>query len=658
MAIEKMMMINMVAPLNLMEEVTKKVVLSEKFHPVNALEEINHGNFKITTTADNLDTLIDVNYVRPYSERTDYSKINKEIKSLLEVVGNRKDLGINRQNLIFHYSELENKILELSEKYKELHEEQIIIESKKKELEEYEISLKYISEVDIPMEQFYELKNFEMELYKIRDEKLNILKANYENIPAMVKKVHKGNGYSIIMVLCTKELKIDTDRILNSLNCELINMPPFEYKGTPKEIIGVIEKELKDIRNEITAIENEIDTFYKENKLEIEAMLKSFELEKSSAKLKEYVAYSNDFFYLSGWVPEGSLKNFEDEIKRIDSKIIFLQKKTEDMKQDVYPPTKLKNNFLVKPFEMMVNMYGVPSYTETDPTSFLAITYMLMFGIMFGDVGQGAVLFLAGLIMKRKDKNSAAGGILERLGIFSTIFGFAYGSIFGFEHVIPAMLIHPMENIETVLISAIVFGCVLLLVGFIYGIINNIKRKNLEEGLFGHNGLTGMAFFIGLLAYAYSVITSNQIINGNILIAILVVLMVLMVLRQPLAHLLMKKGFTFSESKTDYFIESGFGAIETLLSMFSNTLSFIRVGAFVLNHVGLFVAFSALANMMKNSLGSILIYIIGNVVILVLEGLIVLIQGLRLEYYELFSKYYDGSGLEFKPITINNGEYI
>lgn len=658
MAIEKMMMINMVAPISLMEEVTKKVVLTEMFHPINALEEINHGNFKITTTEDNLDTLIDVNYVKPYSEKRDYSRINKEIKNLLEVVGNRKDERINRENLIFNYGELEGKVVELSEKYKELHEKQISIENKKKELEEYKNSLKYVLEVDIPMEQFYELKNFEMELYKIRDEKLNILKANYENIPAMVKKIYKGNGYSIIMVLCTKVLKIDSDRILNSLNCELINMPPLEYKGTPREIIEVIEKELKDISNEIAAIEREVDNFYKENKLEIEAMLKSFELEKSSGKLKEYVAYSNDFFYLSGWVTERSLKKFEEEVKRIDEKIIFLQKKTEEIKLDICPPTKLKNNFLVKPFEMLVNMYGVPSYDETDPTSFLAITYMIMFGAMFGDVGQGAVLFLAGFLMKYKDKNSTAGSILKRLGITSTIFGFLYGSIFGFEHIIHPILINPMENIETVLISAIIFGCVLLLIGFTYGIINNVKSRNLEEGLFGHNGLAGMAFFIGLLIYAYSTITSNHIINGNILIVMLVALMALMVLRQPLAHLLMKKGFTFSESKTDYFIESGFGAVETLLSMFSNTLSFIRVGAFVLNHVGLFIAFSALANMMKNSLGSILIYILGNVIIIVLEGLIVLIQGLRLEYYELFSKYYNGSGLEFKPITINNGEYI
>jgi V/A-type H+-transporting ATPase subunit I len=110
----------------------------------------------------------------------------------------------------------------------------------------------------------------------------------------------------------------------------------------------------------------------------------------------------------------------------------------------------------------------------------------------------------------------------------------------------------------------------------------------------------------------------------------------------------------FEEGAKDYFIESGFEVIETLLAMFTNTLSFIRVGAFALNHVGLFIAFSAMASMTKSGVASVLILILGNVIIICLEGLIVFIQGLRLEYYELFSKYYEGAGVSFEPIRIKN----
>ncbi|HAZ37178.1 MAG TPA: V-type ATP synthase subunit I, partial [Clostridiaceae bacterium] len=108
----------------------------------------------------------------------------------------------------------------------------------------------------------------------------------------------------------------------------------------------------------------------------------------------------------------------------------------------------------------------------------------------------------------------------------------------------------------------------------------------------------------------------------------------------------------YNESKSDYYVEGGFGIIETLLSLFSNTISFIRVGAFAINHVGLFIAFDTLAKMINNGAGSAIVIVLGNLVIIGLEGLIVFIQGLRLEYYELFSKYFNGTGYEYKPIAL------
>ena len=140
--------------------------------------------------------------------------------------------------------------------------------------------------------------------------------------------------------------------------------------------------------------------------------------------------------------------------------------------------------------------------------------------------------------------------------------------------------------------------------------------------------------------------------------ALFVILLALMLFKEPLANLIQGRRPLYSESKKDYFVEGGFGVIETLLSMLSNTLSFIRVGAFALNHVGLFLAFSALANMMNNRFESVFMYVLGNIIIIGLEGLIVFIQGLRLEYYELFSKYYEGSGTPFEPVSLAKSEHI
>mgnify|MGYP000999251812 FL=1 len=128
--------------------------------------------------------------------------------------------------------------------------------------------------------------------------------------------------------------------------------------------------------------------------------------------------------------------------------------------------------------------------------------------------------------------------------------------------------------------------------------------------------------------------------------------MAAMVVKQPLGNLIKKKPL-YNESVSDYYIESGFSIIETLLSMLSGTLSFIRVGAFALTHVGLFIAFQTIGRLIGSGIGDVVVLIIGNVVIICLEGLIVFIQGLRLEYYELFSRYYKGEGVEFSPIKIN-----
>jgi V/A-type H+-transporting ATPase subunit I len=125
-----------------------------------------------------------------------------------------------------------------------------------------------------------------------------------------------------------------------------------------------------------------------------------------------------------------------------------------------------------------------------------------------------------------------------------------------------------------------------------------------------------------------------------------------MLLKEPMTNLVKGVRPLYSESKVDYFVEGGFGMLETLMSIFSNTISFIRVGAFAKNHVGLFIAFQALAEMMGNPIGSTVMIVLGNVVIIGLEGLIVFIQGLRLEYYELFSKYFDGAGYEYNPILL------
>lgn len=316
------------------------------------------------------------------------------------------------------------------------------------------------------------------------------------------------------------------------------------------------------------------------------------------------------------------------------------------------PPTKMKNNWLFKPFETLVKLYGVPSFNELDPTPFLSITYMFCFGFMFGDVGQGLILAVAGFILGKRGVE--LGKVLFRLGICSTFFGFMYGSFFGFEEVIHAVWLRPFEEINSILFVAIGIGIGMLFVAYVYSIINKLKKHEIKEGIFGKNGICGFVLYASLLAIVGINAAGFEV--AKVLTPILGVLAVLLVfvvlIREPLSNYLQKNDHLYDESPADYYVESGFELFEMLLGMFSNTVSFIRIGAFALVHVGLFMAFQTLAVMAQNGVISVGILILANVFIIGLETLIVSIQALRLQFYELFSKYYTGDGVEFRPVDL------
>ena len=362
--------------------------------------------------------------------------------------------------------------------------------------------------------------------------------------------------------------------------------------------------------------------------------------------VKSLLARSESYFYLAGWVPESAKSVVQEKLSAYDDMFINFLDADES---GLTPPTKLKNNKFFKPFELLVNMYGTPNYKEIDPTVFFGLTYMLLFGAMFGDLGQGAVMFVAGVLLA-KFKDKMMGGLLERIGASSMVFGILYGSFFGLEGIIPALFLKPFENINKVLIIAIGLGVVLLLIAYILGLCNNYIFKDVQEGLFGQEGLAGFLLFLLFLLLAATVALELHIVSVGVIAACMLIVIFVMIFKVPLTQLLYKRRPLHNGlDVTGYYVESSFSIIETLISMFSSTVSFIRVGAFAINHVGLFLAFTSIGKMIGTNAGNIAMIIVGNIVILGLEGLIVFIQSLRLEYYELFSKYFKGDGILFQP---------
>lgn len=448
------------------------------------------------------------------------------------------------------------------------------------------------------------------------------------------KNIDSKENYLLVY---PKQVKEDIKRAVNTMG--------FIDKKTPEsDDLETVDRKLEETNKEIKELEEKIEAIKNQNEDLIEDIPYSIDYYEKSAEIKDKMAKGDKYFYLSGWVPESKVDDFKGLEEKYDKTKVNINKRSYSSK----PPTKLKNNILFRPFEFLVNMYGAPNYNEIDPTPFFAITYLLLYGMMFGDLGQGLVFVLLSFYVDKINKTF--GGLVRRIGISSSIFGLMYGSFFGIETLIPTLLIKPFDNIMTVLIASVAFGVLLMVISYIIGIFNKVKKQNnIEEGIFGKEGLAGLMMVISFILIILNIVGKSPI-PMLVAIIILVLSIVMIIFKQPLARRIEGEYPLYDSSKGDYYVESSFSIVEALLSVFSNLVSFTRVGAFAINHVGLYMAFEVMAKLAGGGIIGIIILILGNILIIGLEGMIVFIQGLRLEFYEMFSKYYEGNGRKFRPI--------
>lgn len=383
--------------------------------------------------------------------------------------------------------------------------------------------------------------------------------------------------------------------------------------------------------------------------------------ENSVHELYPYIAEINEKYLLSGFVKADEVDHYKAIFKDLPSTI---EVKDPSEVPDLECPTLLKNNWFAKPFEMFLGMYGVPKYTDFDPTGFMAFTYCLLFGIMFGDLGQGLVLFILGLVFEKKGQIF---GIINRCGITSMIFGFLFGSVFGYEELLNPVhqslfgvrekLFDVMAQSSTMvlLIGAVAIGAVLILTTQCMNIVNRFKHHQLGDAIFSQNGIAGLVFYGGIVF----AIVATMLLGWNVLtplyLGIFIVLPVIsFVMKEPLSNAVEHKTVKPEEGWGGYIAQSIFELIDVLLTFVTNSMSYLRVGGFVLSHAGMMLVVMTLVEMTGKAGVAVLIF--GNIFVMVLEGLIVGIQTLRLEYYEMFSRYYDAGGVQFNTLSAKVAE--
>lgn len=583
---------------------------------------------------------------------------------------------------------------------------------------------------------------------------------------------------------------VEIDDMFNSIYFERVRMPDYLH-GTADESKMEILRLVKQESEQLDEIKAKLDELSKREKDKFIRVFNKLKAISDSYELRTNVSVINNRFFVSGFVPEREKKRFTELLGDIDG--IEISFKPADSDPSATPPVKLRNNVVFRPFEMFVKMYGLPSYGGMDPTPYVAVTYMLMYGIMFGDLGQGLVIALLGFILT-KWKNVKLGPIMVRIGLSGAVFGTLYGSVFGNEELIePFFKIEPIYKTlgfttapkdifqisSYLLIATLVIGAFLILISMAFNIRLSLKKGNVEQGILGSNGIVGMIFYMAVLAGAALQLGFGiQMFTPAYVGCLIILPLVIMFFKEPVSHsisskikgtkskrnaALLRAVKTYSDSITEvesvsgnhttleelvkceyikarygrlpvksyeklenyseldfvfypfesdddavmgvyiapkvssavvdrafeqlgfermkmpehiedirkdkrlhlpeeaapkkkksvgnFIIEGVIELFESCLTYITNTMSFLRIGGFVLSHAGMMLVVNVLATQAGG--GSIIVEILGNAFVIGLEGFLVGIQVLRLEFYEVFSRFYTGDGKPFKPIMVN-----
>ena len=600
--------------------------------------------------------LTQVQHLSPYIQINPYRDLLARVNEFASLVGDQGNVEIQNISL----EEIQPLLDSLGEKISELRQECDRLMAEQTSVTEDINRLFPFSSLPEDVDKLIRYRFVQVRFGRIQKEyyeKFNTYV--YDDLDTMFYPCREDSDYvwGLYFVLWTKMEQVDA--VFSSMHFERIYLKKDFYHGTPQALCSKYNRKLEELQRQYDKRQEEIQNLLKEDasmilsaQAALNALSTNFDVRKVAACVKEH---QETFYILCGWMTENDASAFMKDIE--DDPKLFCVIEDDKNKISCKPPTKLKNPKIFKPFEMYVKMYGLPDYHEMDPTIFVAVTYSFIFGVMFGDVGQGLLLALGGFFLYKK-KHLDLAAIIGTAGIFSTFFGFMFGSVFGFEDIIDAVWLRPAEamtlvpglgNMNTIFVVAIIFGMFLILLTMVFHVINAVKTRDVEGTWFDQNAVCGLVFYGTLTASAILLLTGNPLPAAAVLIVLFAVPLILIMLKEPITRLIEKKTPAIEGSKPMFFVQSFFELFEIMLSFLSNTLSFVRIGAFAVSHAAMMGVVLMLAGAEGGGSINWIIIVLGNLFVCAMEGLIVGIQVLRLEYYEMFSRFYKGSGKEFRP---------
>lgn len=638
MSIEKMLLVNIAGQVKNLDRTISKCIESECFHIESAVDSVNTESTGFTQLRednpykDALNKIVSIDFENDLKfSKTDFSEIkDMSFKYLSDYAD---EISEKMGTIIKEISDTTNAIAQY---------EQILLQ------------LKHLHGMDIDMESLFKCKHLHVRFGKLPVDSYPKLEY-YGSDQFVFVHYDMDKAYYWGMYFVPLEYLKKADKVFNDLYFERIWVPDY-VTGKPDEEIQDVQRKYDEAKVRIEKLracrKNLIEKEAHKVKMvfcRIKYLYDSFELRSKASVFK-------DKFIIVGFVTEKDAPRFKELFSSICDVSVVL--KPPDSEENIQIPVKLKTNKFTNPFSLFIEMYGLPEYGGFNPINLVAITYTILFGIMFGDLGQGLVVAVIGAILYKKTKNNLC-AIMSRIGISSAFFGLLFGSVFGFEHALDPLYhaigfkekpIEVMDNINTILGSAIGIGIGLIIISILINIVTSMRNKEYESAVFGNNGITGLIFFCAILYAAISAYLFGKNVFTTVYVIFLIVLpLIVMLLREPLGCMLSGKRFK-SDGIGDFIASNFFEVFEFLLGYVTNTLSFVRIGGFVLSHAAMMSVVMLLADMYQGA--SPIIVILGNLFVIIMEGMLSGIQVLRLEFYEIFSRCYDGDGKAFEPVKV------
>lgn len=483
------------------------------------------------------------------------------------------------------------------------------------------------------------------------------LKTALAEFPIILHRCYLTEEACFVCLATPSKHSVDIEKILKTYHAEIFEVP----RELPHNIVEAIEEvntQLKENKRKEKAFVASLDELRKGNKDKLPSWKEITENIIIILQAKKKILQSERLATIKGFVPTKKFHELTEKIqKMLEGKVLVLENEVAAVED---PPVKVSHSRFVRPFEEITKLYGLPHYDEVDPTPVIAFTFPLIFGLMFADVGHGLILLVGGLtlgkLIKKNQGIKNVCWIAAACGAAAIFAGLLFGEFFGI-HVFSPLWFSPFDNVLTFLIFSLFVGVVQITSGLALEMVNFLFKRNIIDAFL--TSLPKIALYVGG-AYVIAVYKLNfgAWFAGPILLVLAP--FVVLVFGKPMILALTKfsrrsiKSQNEQNSLGQRFFEGG----DFMIRLLSNTISYSRILALLMAHWALILVTYVVAGLVGSSsplslvVASIII-IGGNLFVIALEGIIVFIHTLRLHFYEWFSKFYQGTGVEFNPLKQN-----